>query len=144
LLCAAQTLPGQPALSNREITLARTCLGTAEVQSAPVEASREAVVAILGDTLSADELKQVRQEVTALFQALKSKTSFRLAAVSGDTVQFAGPFKTRAQLQAAFGDLAHPLPEGSEAPKPLPLYSNLGKAAPQFGSDWSTVVPGVQ
>jgi tetratricopeptide (TPR) repeat protein len=140
-LCAAvQDLAGQPALSNREITIARTCLGTAEVQSVPVEASREVVVAVAGDTLSADDLKQVQQEVTVFFQTLKNKTSFRLAAVSGDTVQFAGPFKTRAQLQASFGDLAHPTPENAEAPKPLLLYSNLGKVAPQLGSDWTIVI----
>ena len=140
LCAAAQNLVGQPALSSREITLARTCLGTAEAQSAPVETAHEVFVAVVGDTLSADELKQIQQEVTVFFQALKSKTSFRLAAVSGDAVQFAGPFKTRAQLQTAFGDLAHPPPVGVEAPKPLLFYSNLGKVAPQFGSDWTTVI----
>ena len=141
VLCAAvRILSGQPVFSNREITLARTCLGTAEVQTAPVEASHEVVVAVVSDTLSADDLKQVRQEITVFFRVLKSKNTFRLAAVSGDSVQFAGPFKTRAQLLTALGDLAHPPPESAEAPKPLLLYNNLGKVAPQFGSDWATVI----
>jgi len=140
LCAAAEGWAGQPLLSNREIILARTCLGTAEAQSAPVETSRKAVVGIMRDTLSTDELQQIRQEATLLFQALKEKTSFRLAAVSGATVQLAGPFRTRAQLQAAFNGLVQPPTDTGEQPKPPLLYSNLGRIAPQLGSDWTTVI----
>lgn len=139
LCVAAQNLAGQPALSDHEIELARTCLGAAEVQSAPVEGSHDVVVAVAGDTISADELKQAQQEITAFFQALKNKASLRLAAISGDTVEFAGPFKTRAQLQAAFVDIFHSRPEDTAAPTPIPLYSSLGKIGGQLGADWSTV-----
>lgn len=140
LWAISQTLGAQPALSTNDIVAARTCLGDAEVQATPVETPHDVVIAVMAETLSADDLIQFQKEVAAFYQAARNKSTLRLAAISGDAVQFAGPFKTRSQLLASLTDLAHAAPEGAAPLKPLQTYSNLARVLPQLGSDWSTVI----
>lgn len=57
----AVNLPGQPALLRYDPVRADTCLGTAAAASVPVKASREVVIAVLGDTLHEDELGRLKE-----------------------------------------------------------------------------------
>ncbi len=137
-LLSAMALAGQTALSPGEVILVKTCLGTAEPASAPVEPSGNLAIAVMADTLREEELAQVRQEIASFYQASKLQ-SLRVAAINGSEVQFAGPFRTRALLQTGLTELLHAAPGVSDA-APLRFYSYLGNLASQFGSGWSRLV----
>jgi tetratricopeptide (TPR) repeat protein len=135
-----QSLEAQTALATREVTGAKTCLGSTEVHATSVEPSPDTVIAAISESLSEDEVAQLQKNVTSFYQASKNKTNLRLAAMSGDTVQFAGPFKTRAQLLAGFAEIAHPAPENPQAANAIRFYSSLATALSQFSGEWSTLV----
>jgi len=125
LCVAAQNLAGQPALSDHEIELARTCLGARRCSRLRWKLTRRGG-GVAGDTISADELKQAQQKLRPSSGA--QEQSFTAAGGHfGRHRGIRGPFKTRAQLQAAFVDIFHSRPEDTAAPTPIPLYSSLGK-----------------
>ena len=136
-LLFATALAGQTALSHSETILVKTCLGTAEPASSPVEPSGNLAIAVFADTLHDDELAKVRQEISAFYQA-SPQTSLRVAAINGSEIQFAGPFRTRALLQTGLAELLQAAPASTVVP--LHLYSYLGNLASQFGSGWSSLV----
>ena len=131
-------LCGQTALSNSEAILVKTCLGTTQPTSSPVVVSGAVVIAVFGDTLREDELAKVRQEITSFYQASRLN-SLRLAVIYGSEIQFVGPFRTRALLEAGLTELLHAAPPAGET-APLRFYSYLGNLASQFGSGWSSLV----
>ncbi len=140
-VCAlAQALEGQTALATHEVTAAKTCLGNTEVHATPIETRPDTIIALISETLSADELAQLQKEVTSFYQTLKNKGTLRLATISAGSVQLGGPFKTRAQLQAAWAEIALPAPESLQAPNPIQFYSNLAIALSEFGGEWTTLV----
>jgi Flp pilus assembly protein TadD len=140
-VCAiALTLEGQSALTTREVTGAKTCLGNVEVRAASIEPSPNIVIALMAETLSADELAQFQKEVGSFYQTLNSKPTLRLALISGGAVQFAGPFQNRAQLQAGLAGIAHPAPENAQTANAIQFHSDLAGVLPQLGGGWSTVV----
>lgn len=136
----AWSLAAQPALVSRAVTQADTCPGKAGVTSVSVEPSREVLVAIAGARWSDDEMRMIRQQIGSLYTAANRADPLRLALLIDGKLQFAGPFKTRAQLQTALNELAATPPGPSEPESPVSFYSTLANAAPQLGSDWSTLV----
>jgi Tfp pilus assembly protein PilF len=134
---------GQPALLPNDVVRAETCAGSEPAASASVEPSSDIVIAVLGDTLREDDMAGFRKDIVSFYesnQRTKTTNSIRLALLLGDNAQFAGPFRTRALLQSALGELAPSTAEPAEAPQPLRFYSVLAAAAPKLGSDWTTVV----
>lgn len=137
----ARSVAGQPALTRNEVTRADTCLGAVEITSVPADPSHDVILAVFADTLLNDDLTRAGREISSLYQALRPPTSLRLALLKGNDIQFAGPFRTRAALQAALADLTVGTPATDPAAaSPLRPYTILGAAAPQLGSKWSTVV----
>jgi tetratricopeptide (TPR) repeat protein len=136
----AASLAGQPALSTREVTGARTCLGPAEVRASPVKANQDIVIAVIAGTLSADDLAQLQKEAASLYQSGRNQAALRIAGISAGAVEFAGPFKTRAQLQARLGDMARAAPENAGAGNAAQFYSNLSSALSQLGGRWNTLL----
>lgn len=137
---AAQHLAAQSALVPREVVSTRSCVAPVELHAAPVETNPEIVAAIIADNLSADDLAQFQKRVAALYLPVANRPKLRLAAISGAEVEFAGPFKTRAQLTAAFTALAHPAAETGGAGDALKFYSDLAAAMAQFGGEWRTLI----
>ena len=134
-----QSLAGQPALLRHGVARAETCLGVAEVTGTAVEPGHGVVIAFLGDTLREVEVARFREEISSFYQAVNRTDPVRLALVIRNNVQFAGPFKTRASLQAALGEITAAAEADGEA-SPLRFYTVLATVASQLGSDWSTVV----
>ena len=139
-VAAARCVAAQPALVPREVVSARSCAGPAELHAVPVETNPEIVVAIIAETLSADDLTQLQKQVSALYQPVASRAKLRLAAISGAGVEFAGPFKTRTQLTAAFTALAHPAAETAGASDAVRFYADLAASLAQFGGEWRTLL----
>jgi tetratricopeptide (TPR) repeat protein len=140
----AQVLSAQPVLLRSDAVVAKTCIGPAEAHATAVDAAQDVLVAVFADTLSDGELVQFRQQLAPFYLAARIKNPMRLAIVLNGGVQFAGPFKTRAQLEAALSGSLTGLartaaPAGSDAVEPLRSYSYLGQNAQQFGSSWSTL-----
>ena len=134
-----QSLAGQPALLRHGVARAETCLGVAEVTGTAVEPGHGVVIAFLGDTLREDEVAWFGKEISSFYQAVNRTDPVRLALVIRNNVQFAGPFKTRASLQAALEEITAAAGADGER-SPLRFYTALATVASQLGSDWSTVV----
>jgi len=136
----AQNLAGQPALVPREVTGAKSCLGFSEIRSAPVETNPEIVVATIANTLTVEDLAQLQKVVTALYQSPRNRATLRLAMISGAAVEFAGPFKTRAQLSAGFAGMAHPAAENAGTSEAARFYSMLVSSLAEFGGEWRNLL----
>jgi len=111
-----------------------------EVRAASIEPSPNIVIALIAETLSSDELAQLQKEVASFYQTLNNRPTLRLALISGGAVQFAGPFKSRAQLQSSLAEMAHPAPENTQAANAIQFHSDLATVLPQLGGGWSTLV----
>ena len=138
-VAAAPWLAAQPALTTIEVARGSTCLGSVEVRSAPVEPSKDIVVAVLADTLRDEDWTRFRDEFTNYFQASSNKDAIRLAIVAKGSVQFSGPFRTRALLKTALDGLTPVTPPSADAPDPLSFYTDLPATASQLGTGWLTV-----
>jgi tetratricopeptide (TPR) repeat protein len=136
----AQGLTAQPVLSRSELVLAKTCIGPVDAHGTAIDAAQDVLIAVFADTLNDGELAQFRQQLVPFYMAARNKNPLRLAIILNGGVQFAGPFKTRAQLEAALNGLrGTAAPVGSNTVEPLRLYSYLAQNAQQFGSSWSTL-----
>jgi Flp pilus assembly protein TadD len=129
----------EPALLRIEVTQANTCLGAVGVTSNPVERSREVLIVMWSGSWEEADADRARQEITSLYQAVNRANPIRLLLLGGENPQFAGPFKSRTEVQAAVRDFAT-AQRSQPPPSPLALYTMLGGSAAQFGSGWSTVV----
>ena len=131
-------LQGTPAGLQETISVA-TYAGSVPATAAPVEFSGQILVVVLSDTIAPDQKDRVRAEIQSFFQGgnLKDMT---LGALRGQEFVPGGPFRTRAQLQAALRRLFAG-PPAEQAPfQPSSFYRWLAHAAGQFGSNWSSVV----
>jgi tetratricopeptide (TPR) repeat protein len=136
---AAPILAAQaPALLRTDVTQATNCLGTADVTSSPAERSRDVLIVMWSGSWEEAEANGARQEITSFYQAVNRSNPIRLLLLAGENPRFAGPFKSRTELQAALRDFAA-IAQGQVAPSPLAFYTMLGGSA-QWGSGWSTVV----
>jgi len=140
LLFLAQVLLGQMVLSQDEIILAKTCGATAEVRKTPVQPAKDTLIVLFGDSITPEEFIRIQPDLLAIYQGLKDKTSLRLAPVFGSQIQFAGPFTSRARLQAALTEVARSLSAERTALPSRPFYSFLTASAHQFGMEWSRAV----
>jgi tetratricopeptide (TPR) repeat protein len=120
---------------------AATCLGPAEISSEAVVPSHEVVIVVFLNTLREEEIEEFRRQVASFYQSTNRTNPLRMALLTGNNIQWAGPFQSAAQLQEALGEIAPAPPAAAgEAPPPEQFYTTLAAAAPQFGSDWTSVV----
>jgi tetratricopeptide (TPR) repeat protein len=97
------------------------------------------MIAVFRDTLRDGDMANLQKAVASFYQTANRTNPLRLAVLAGNDIQLAGPFQTRSQLQAALAEVAAAAATG-QAVTPARFYTGLGTAAPQLGSNWSTVV----
>ncbi len=131
---------GQPALIREPVGGAvRTYLGSSQATVQPVTPNQDLLVAVLADQLSEEDLKRLRAGLLAFHQANRS-APLRIAVVTGQNIQFAGPFRTRQQLQAALREMQSAASPAAEPVNAARFYTFLASLAPRMGADWSAVV----
>lgn len=102
----------------------------------PVQSLGTLTVALFTSTLSADDLLAIRPGLQKLFSAVPN---VRIAMLNNDSVQSAGPFKTRREFQAALGEIDISQIAGT-APTPSQFYSTLPERLSEFGAGWNSVL----
>ncbi len=121
------------------ITAVQTWAGVREARTVPVQPSRDVTVLVVADACLPDRAEIVASGVNELWTALHQTAPIRLGILRGGAVLFAGPFKTRAQLQSAIREMKSALVEQRAPTDPTALVNELLAVAPQLGSDWSPV-----
>ncbi len=122
------------------MTAATICGVQAEVKSVPVQPGKGIVIAVLGDTIRADDWSHLRDEVAAFYQATSDKETIRIATLTGGGVRFAGPFSSAALLRSALDEMNRPTPGTPRMIAPDALYTQMGTAGSQLGSSWSATI----
>jgi len=131
-------LPGTPEGPQETVSVS-TYAGSVPATATPVEISGQILVVVLSNAVAPDQKDRVRAEIQSFFQSRNLK-GMTLGSPRGQDFVPEGPFRTRAQLQAALRRVfAGPPPEQTPF-QPAGFYRWLAHAAGQFGSDWSTVV----
>lgn len=95
ILARADT-PELPAIAS-----VQTSGGISPVVSLPTKPAPEIAVVVLVSSISGQEWPQLSEELTALYQALRSAHPVTLLFVRDQNIQSQGPFKSRVALQTA-------------------------------------------
>jgi Flp pilus assembly protein TadD len=118
----------------------RTFAGRAECTANPVTSDPRLTAAVLVDGIDPHDMERVLTELTGLYRALHAAHPITLAVHSGHEWQTAGPFRSPPQWRASLNKLLKPRPAASDAYSATQLYELLADSAPQFGSDWASVI----
>lgn len=122
------------------IASARTYAGIVAAVSRPVEPAPELTVLILADTLSDREMPKLRDQLTALWQAVGSSHPLTLVLVKDQVVRRQGPFKSLARFQAALNDLGKLLAASPIRCKAQIFDALLSTSLDEPRSNWPSVL----
>ena len=116
----------------------QTYAGNVDPSIAPVKLSPPVTVVVLADTLSSDQLNNVKNELLALYTSLRGHP-LRVALIRNGSLGVTGPFSTRTRLKSALDEI--PLPPDPSAPViSESALDTLNASVEQLGADGSHVL----
>jgi hypothetical protein len=87
----------------------RTWAGTAPVQTTAATVSPQLVLLAVANPETMSDAVQLRERLSSLYAETGRAATVRAAVWTAEGMQFAGPFRSRAQFQSALRELTEPV-----------------------------------
>ena len=135
---ASSALLKAPAPGSPPPVSVMTYAGKAEIKGIPVHPSPAVTVALLMDSLTAEQLASFKKDILAAYTPARG-AKLHLALLQNGSLVKAGPFPTRLRFKSALDEIKPAAITPAPTPSGAMVEAMFGSAS-QFGAEWSSLV----